>query len=81
MGKKKLPYRAHKAILSARSSVFAAMFDSDMQEKVSNEVIIEDLEFDVFLNMLEFIYSSDDSVLDSGCVLELFDAADRVCCT
>ncbi|OXU25005.1 hypothetical protein TSAR_013445 [Trichomalopsis sarcophagae] len=47
----------HKCILAKRSPVFAAMFQTQMKETQENEVMIEDVEHDVFVEMLRFIYS------------------------
>jgi speckle-type POZ protein len=48
---------AHKAVLAARSPVFAAMFEHNMEEKATNRVEIIDLEYKVVREMLIFIYS------------------------
>ena len=50
-------FKVHKAILVARSSVFAAMFHHDMFEKKNNAINIEDIEPDVFKEILTFIYT------------------------
>jgi len=47
----------HKAILSARSSVFRAMFQHDMRESNRNEIIISDLEYNTVKDMVKFIYT------------------------
>jgi len=47
----------HKAILSARSNVFHAMFQHDMRESKNNEIIISDLDFSTVKDMVKFIYS------------------------
>lgn len=52
-----LSLRAHKNILSKRSSVFAAMFQTEMREKNENKVEITDVRYEVFLEMLRFIYA------------------------
>lgn len=49
--------KAHKAVLSARSPVFAAMFSSEMLEQRQNQVIIPDMEFKVAQHLLQFIYA------------------------
>jgi speckle-type POZ protein len=48
---------AHKAVLAARSPVFAAMFEHSTKEKATNRVEIIDLEYKVVREMLIFIYS------------------------
>jgi len=47
----------HKAILSARSSVFQAMFQHDMRESKNNEIIISDLDYGTVRDMVKYIYS------------------------
>jgi len=47
----------HKAILSARSTVFRAMFQHDMRENKSNEILISDIDFCTVRDMVKFIYS------------------------
>lgn len=69
-------YRAHKAILVARSTVFAAMFQHDMQESQRNEITIKDMEPNVFREVLRFIYTDKvEGLPQMAC--ELLAAADR----
>ncbi|XP_065369163.1 protein roadkill-like [Calliphora vicina] len=49
--------RAHKAILAARSAVFAAMFEHEFEERKSNCVEITDIQPEVLWEMLRFIYT------------------------
>jgi len=58
----------HKAILSARSSVFRAMFQHDMRESKNNEIIIQDLDFSTVKDMVRYVYS--------GRVTDLVDKSD-----
>jgi len=53
-GAKSFP--CHKIILSARSSVFDAIFTHDMEEKKLNKVEIKDLDVEVVHDMLQFMY-------------------------
>ena len=55
VGKKE--FYAHKIILSARSPVFAAMFQHDMKEAALNRVNIVDVAPDIFQAVLRFIYT------------------------
>ena len=48
---------AHRVILAARSTVFAAMFQCDMQENKTNETEIEDMTPAAFRALLRFIYT------------------------
>ncbi|CAL8120782.1 unnamed protein product [Orchesella dallaii] len=50
-------FKAHKTILIARSTVFAAMFDVDMREKEMNSLEISDFDWEVVKGMLEHLYS------------------------
>ncbi|XP_052588149.1 speckle-type POZ protein-like [Peromyscus californicus insignis] len=56
---------AHKAILAARSSVFRAMIEQDMEESRKNRFEIPDLEPQVFKAMMDFIYTGTAPDLDS----------------
>ncbi|XP_038959269.1 TD and POZ domain-containing protein 2-like [Rattus norvegicus] len=50
-------FRAHKAILAARSPVFRAMFEHEMLESLTNRVEIHDIHLQVFKEMMAFIYT------------------------
>ena len=50
-------FKAHKLILVARSPVFEAMFLSDLIEGSSNTLTIDDIEPDVFEELLSFLYT------------------------
>lgn len=71
-------FPAHKAILAARSPVFAAMFEHEMEEKKQNRVDITDVEHEVMKEMLKFIYSGKSPQLEKMAD-ELLAAADKVC--
>lgn len=69
---------AHKSILSARSPVFAAMFHHDMQESNTGQVTIDDIERNIFYQLLHFIYSGRTSVsLTETTAQQLLAAADK----
>lgn len=55
---------AHKNILSARSPVFAAMFQHKMKENNQGRVEITDCEFEVFREVVGFIYTGRASELN-----------------
>ncbi|XP_044019424.1 speckle-type POZ protein-like B [Aphidius gifuensis] len=58
MGQKSFP--AIKGILAVRSPVFAAMFNHEqLKENQKNEVVIEDIDEDVFEEFLHFIYTGE----------------------
>uniref|UniRef100_A0A8D8DND2 Speckle-type POZ protein n=2 Tax=Culex pipiens TaxID=7175 RepID=A0A8D8DND2_CULPI len=69
-------FRVHKAILTARSPVFAAMFGHNMQESKENRVTIDDIEPRVFQQVLRFIYTGVVKNLDHM-ACELLAAADK----
>lgn len=69
-------FYAHKAILAARSPVFAAMFEHDMEEKKQNRVDITDMDAEVLKEMLRFIYTGKAPNLENMSD-ELLAAADK----
>lgn len=69
-------FQAHKAILAARSPVFNAMFEHEMEERKHNRVEISDVDQDVFFEMLRFVYTGKVSNLDKMAD-ELLSAADK----
>ena len=50
-------FPAHKSILAAKSEVFEAMFQHPTKENFTNPIEIEDIEPDVFHELLRFIYT------------------------
>jgi speckle-type POZ protein len=71
-------FPAHKIILAARSEVFAAMFKHPMREQSTNQIKIEDIEPEVFQEMLRFIYTGRVSTLTMETMsVGLFIAADK----
>lgn len=68
--------QAHKSILTARSPVFAAMFEHNMQEAAQNCVVIEDVDPTVFKALLRYIYSDKVTCLNSK-AHELYAVADK----
>ena len=71
-----LVLQAHKAILAARSPVFAAMFEHEMEERKHNRVEISDVDHEVFREMLRFIYTGKASNLERMAD-DLLAAADK----
>eukprot|EP00731_Ephydatia_muelleri_P032775 Em0024g319a len=49
-------FKADKAVLAARSPVFSAMFEHEMEESRKNRVEISDLDQEVMQEMLAYIY-------------------------
>ena len=81
-------FLVHRAILAARSPVFRAMFTSNMEESVAEEILIEDMEPDVMKELLRCVYTNQVPV-ECGCdmliafdrfgLISLFDRLSRQC--
>ncbi|KAG8330831.1 hypothetical protein J6590_054121 [Homalodisca vitripennis] len=69
-------FLAHKAILAARSPVFAAMFEHEMEERKHNRVAISDVDHEVLREMLRFIYTGKATNLEKMAD-DLLAAADK----
>ncbi|GBL92280.1 Protein roadkill [Araneus ventricosus] len=70
-------FPAHKAILSARSTVFRKMFSGDMKEKKSGHVDITDLEEETVCRMLTYMYTDSLGDLQMESASKLYTAADK----
>ncbi len=68
---------AHKAIICARSPVFAGMFSSDCKENNENQVNIHDVPVKVFEELLQFMYTNQITQVGKYAT-ELLMAADKV---
>ena len=75
-GHKEFP--VHKAILSARSKVFQAMFEHKMLETERSRVEIEDIDNDIMLEILRFIYTDRTQNIEK-LADALLPAADKYC--
>lgn len=71
-------FPVHKAILSARSKVFQAMFEHKMLENERSRVHIEDIESDIMMEILRFIYTGKTMNLNKYADA-LLPAADKYC--
>uniref|UniRef100_A0A915B6Y3 BTB domain-containing protein n=2 Tax=Ascarididae TaxID=6250 RepID=A0A915B6Y3_PARUN len=72
-------FRCHKAILSARSPFFQAMFrNQSNQENVAGEATLEDVTPEAVSAILEYIYKDSCSDLANH-PMEIMAAADRFC--
>nr|CAB3266537.1 speckle-type POZ protein B [Phallusia mammillata] len=69
-------YKAHKAVVAARSPVFRAMFEHEMEESKLNRVEIPDISHEVFKEMLSFLYTGTSPNLDEMAA-DLLAAADK----
>ena len=69
---------AHKLILIQQSQYFRAMFRSNMRESEENQVKIEDCSKDIFLLLMEYMYTNTvDIDIDIEHAVELFVVSDR----
>lgn len=76
IGKDNYQIQAHRAILVARSEMFRAMFDHEMNEKKTNQVILDDIDGEVLSAMVHFMYT--DTVPNLSSLAEsLLMVADR----
>lgn len=70
-------FRAHKAVLIARSSVFATMFQHDMTEKQTGIINIPDCDPESFEDFLKYIYSGKLENLAFRHAFPLYKTADK----
>lgn len=70
-------FSAHKQIVSARSEVFAKMFETEMFERRTGHVEIIDIEPAIFRLLLEFIYTSKLESNKLDVLIKLIVAADK----
>ena len=75
-GEREFP--VHKAILSVRSKVFQAMFEHKMLENERSRVEIEDIDGEIMVEILRFIYTGKAQNLEK-CADALLPAADKYC--
>ena len=69
-------FDCHQFMLCARSPVFRAMFQAEMEEKKTKKVIVSDIHPDVLEEMLTFIYTGKCSNVDNM-ARDLLGAADK----
>merc|ERR1711971_613990 len=69
-------FECHQFMLSSRSPVFRAMFQSDMTEAATKRVDIQDLQPDTVNDMLLYIYTGNPQNLAHGAG-DLLAAADK----
>lgn len=70
-------FHAHRAILRARSPVFASMFEHEMRETTTGEVDILDCSRAGFEVFLEYLYTASVDSMSGDNVLDLFYIADK----
>ncbi|GFY57757.1 speckle-type POZ protein B [Trichonephila inaurata madagascariensis] len=70
--------KAVKAILSARSVVFTAMFETDMREKKTGVIDISDVDYETLNLLLLFLHTDTlDNIHDHKIAVKLYIAADK----
>lgn len=70
-------FHVHKNILSARSNVFAAMFENDMLEKSENIVRVTDIDGQTMYDMLHWMYTGKIESLSVSNAMKIISAADK----
>ncbi|GBM03300.1 TD and POZ domain-containing protein 4 [Araneus ventricosus] len=70
-------FPAHKIVLCARSDVFKAILTSDMKEKNTDCIHVDDLENDTAQQLLLFLYSDSIETLQWNSATKLYYAADK----
>lgn len=76
VGRKQI--HAHKAILSARSAVFAAMFQHNMLEKLRSTVQVKDVSYDILKQIFQYLYTGKVDKIEQKPV-DLLIAANKYC--
>ncbi|XP_055345281.1 speckle-type POZ protein-like [Paramacrobiotus metropolitanus] len=70
-------FAVHRAVLAAHSSVFAAMFENNMKEKLSGQCDIKDIDGSVLEALIKFAYTCAPLELPAADLPVLYDAADK----
>lgn len=74
---KGVEFPAHRIILKARSPVLASTFRTDMKEKATGVVDVEDCDPSTFSDFLSFLYCGELDSLSEDNVFSLFTTADK----
>eukprot|EP01103_Thecamoeba_quadrilineata_P018925 TRINITY_DN7469_c0_g1_i1.p1 TRINITY_DN7469_c0_g1~~TRINITY_DN7469_c0_g1_i1.p1 ORF type:complete len:796 (+),score=82.08 TRINITY_DN7469_c0_g1_i1:63-2390(+) len=69
--------KAHKVILSLRCEWFRMMFETSFSEKNKHSIRIDDIEPSMFNEILQYVYTGDDDIIQSDHLDDLLIAADR----
>lgn len=67
---------AHRAILYSRCEYFRCMFEGGMREATTKEIDVPGLKRDVFLRVLEHLYTGNVTLTDGSLAVGLLQAAD-----
>lgn len=70
-------YKAHRAVLIARSSVFAAMFQHETTEKLKGIINIPDCDPESFDEFLKFLYTGKLEEPSCRSALDLYEISDK----
>lgn len=62
--------QGHRVILSLLSDRFRAMFSAGFRESEQSEIVIQDIRYDVFIRMMEYLYTGSLSELTAVGVIE-----------
>ena len=71
------PIRASKKVLAENSSTFRVMFEANLEESLTNEVIIDDIGFDAMRAFVRFLYTGLVEFDSYDIAKEVFYAADK----
>lgn len=74
---KSMKFEVHRSILAARSPVFSAMMEHEMEEKRSGEMTIIDADPAVFKEFLLYLYTGDEEDLDWKNIADLYTLGDK----
>jgi len=69
------PVYGHKIILAARSDHFKAMFFRGLRESKENEINLEDIQYDIFLDLLKYIYTDESPLRNADRAVDIIGAA------
>jgi N-acetylneuraminic acid mutarotase len=67
---------AHRCILYCRSEYFRKMFDAGMREAVENEISVPGVGYDVFLSVMEYLYTGRVTIKEGRVAVNLLQASD-----
>mmetsp|Transcript_38617 Transcript_38617/g.106337 ORF Transcript_38617/g.106337 Transcript_38617/m.106337 type:complete len:504 (-) Transcript_38617:60-1571(-) len=72
-----LTFAVHRVVLASGSEYFRCLLNNGMCESRTHEVIIEEVEPDVFEQVLSFLYSGEAAIKDRPAAVRLLAAAER----
>lgn len=70
-------FRLHKNILAGRNSYFSAMFQTEMKEKTTGIVFIDDCDPGIFHSFIYYVYTGRIKELSEDNVCALYEVADK----